>query len=240
MLDAAPTDGEFILGKECDMQLNAFRYVPILVLALAASLSFAQEVAPDALVKSVTFEVLAIIRQDKDIQAGNPAKIANLVETRILPLFDFDRMTQIAMARNWRLATPGQQKTLTAEFRILLVRTYSIALSSYRNQVIEFRPSRLAPGDTEVTVKSVIKQPGTAPLSMDYDLEKTGAAWKVFDVKIEGMSLITTYRETFANKVRESGVDGLIKLLSDKNREADARVRAGQVGDFPPAVLYLG
>ena len=219
------------------MNMHALKYAPILMLALAAPLALADEVAPDALVKAVTVEVLALIRQDKDIQAGNPTKIADLVETRILPLFDFDRMTQIAMARNWRLATPEQQKLLTAEFKSLLVRTYSIALSSYRNQVIEFRPSRLAPGDTEVTVKSVIKQPGTAPLSMDYDLEKTSATWKVFDVKIEGMSLVTTYRETFANKVRESGVEGLIQSLSEKNRVGDARGR--WTGDFYP-VMYLG
>ncbi len=216
------------------MNTNALKYAPLLMLALAAPPALAQDVAPDALVKAVTFEVLALIRQDKDIQAGNPAKIAHLVETRILPLFDFDRMTQIAMARNWRLATLEQQKTLTEEFKTLLVRTYSVALSSYRNQVIEFRPSRLAPDDTEVTVKSVIKQPGTAPLSMDYDLEKTGAAWKVFDVKIEGMSLITTYRETFANKVRESGVEGLIQLLSAKNRVGDTGAR--WMGDFDPVM----
>jgi phospholipid transport system substrate-binding protein len=220
------------------MNTSAFRYAPILMLGLAAPMALAQEVAPDALVKAVTFEVLAVIRQDKDIQAGNPAKIADLVETRILPLFDFDRMTQIAMARNWRLATPEQQKALTAEFKTLLVRTYSAALSSYRNQVIEFRPSRMAPGDTEVTVKSLIKQSGTAPFSMDYDLEKTAAAWKVFDVKIEGISLITTYRETFASKVRESGIAGLIQLLSEKNRLGDARFRTRQTGDFPSPVLY--
>lgn len=220
------------------MNTNAFKYAPILMLALAIPPSFAQDVAPDALVKAITTEVLAAIRQDRGIQAGDPAKIADLVEIKILPLFDFDRMTQIAMARNWRLATPAQQKVLTEEFKTLLVRTYSTALSSYRNQEIEFRPSRMAPGDTEVTVKSVIKQPGTAPLSMDYDMEKTAASWKVFDVKIEGVSLITTYRETFASKVRESGVAGLIQLLSEKNRLGDARFRTRQTGDFYLPVLH--
>lgn len=222
------------------MNTNAMMYAPILMLALAAPPAFAQDVAPDALVRAVTFDVLAVIRQDKDIRAGNPAKIADLVETRILPLFDFDRMTQIAVARNWRLATPEQQKTLTAEFRTLLVRTYSTALSSYRDQVVEFRPLRAAPADTEVTVKSVIRQAGTAPLGMDYDMEKTAAGWKVFDVKIEGVSLITTYRETFAAKVRESGLEGLIQLLSEKNRRGDARFRTGETGDFYLPALNPG
>lgn len=191
----------------------------VLISALAAPFALAQELAPDVLLKTVTTEVLAIVRQDKAIQAGNAARVADLVESRILPHFEFSRMTQIAMARNWRVATPEQQKVLTAEFRTLLVRTYSTALSSYRDQTIEFKPLRAASGDTEVTVRSVIRQPGTAPLTLDYDMEKAGGAWKVYDIKIDGMSLVTTYRETFAGKVREGGVDGLIKSLSDKNRQ---------------------
>ena len=200
----------------------------VLISALAAPLPLAQDVAPDVLLKAVTLEVIAIIKQDKDIQiqAGNPAKVADLVETRILPLFDFTRITQIAVARNWRLATPEQQKALTTEFKTLLVRTYSTALSSYRDQAIEFKRLRAASGDTEVTVKSVIRQPGTVPLTMDYDMEKTTAGWKVYDVKIEGVSLITTYRETFAGIVRGGGVEGLIKSLSEKNRQGDDRFRS--------------
>jgi phospholipid transport system substrate-binding protein len=201
------------------MQKIVFKSALVLISALASPFSLSQDVAPDVLLKAVTLEVIAIVRQDKDIQAGSPAKVADLVETRILPLFDFTRMTQIAVARNWRLATPEQQKALTLEFKTLLVRTYSTALSSYRGQVIEFKPLRAASGGTEVTVKSVMKQPGAEPLTMDYDMEKTGAGWKVYDIKIDGASLITTYRETFAGKVREGGVDGLIKSLSDKNRQ---------------------
>jgi phospholipid transport system substrate-binding protein len=209
--------------------------MPALVLigALASPFALAQEVAPDILLNTVTVEVIAIIKQDKDIQGGNPRKVAELVETRILPLFDFTRMTQSAVARNWRVATPEQQKVLTAEFKTLLVRTYSIALSSYRDQIIEFKRLRSAPGETEVTVKSVIKQAGSAPLTMDYDMEKLAAGWKVYDIKIDGVSLITTYRETFAGKVRESGVDGLIKSLSDKNRQSDARVGLPQFQTLP-------
>ena len=161
----------------------------VLISALAAPLSPAQDVAPDVMLKAVTSEVIAIIRQDKDIQAGDPAKVADLVETRILPLFDFTRMTQIAVARNWRLATPEQQKALTLEFKALLVRTYSTALSSYRDQVIEYKPLRLTPDATEVTVRSDVRQSGKERITIDYEMEKTSAGWKVYDVKIAGVSL---------------------------------------------------
>jgi phospholipid transport system substrate-binding protein len=212
-----------------------FNFALLLLSALSAPFSLAEDVAPDALLKTVTVEVIAIIRQDKDIQAGNPVKVAEVVETRILPLFDFTRMTQLAVARNWRTATPEQQKALTKEFRTLLVRTYSTALSSYRDQVIEFKPLRAASGATEVTVRSVMKQPGMEPLAMDYDMEKLTADWKVYDIKIDGISLITTYRETFAGKVRDGGVEGLIKSLTDKNRLGDVRFRSHQTEDaaFP-------
>ncbi|MDO8596067.1 MAG: ABC transporter substrate-binding protein [Sulfuricaulis sp.] len=214
------------------MQKIMFKSALVLISALAAPFSFAQDVAPDVLLKAVTLEVIAIIRQDQDIQAGNPAKVADLVETRILPLFDFTRMTQTAMARNWRLATPAQQMALTTEFKTLLVRTYSTALSSYRGQVIEFKRLRTVSGDTEVTVNSVMKQPGAEPLTMDYDMEKTAAGWKVYDIKFDGVSLITTYRETFAAQVRAGGVDGLIKSLSDKNRQGNGGFRSHQTENF--------
>jgi len=202
------------------MQKIALGSTLALISALAAPLSPAQDVAPDVMLKAVTSEVIAIIRQDKDIQAGDPAKVADLVETRILPLFDFTRMTQIAVARNWRLATPEQQQALTLEFKTLLVRTYSTALSSYRDQVIEYKPLRLTPDATEVTVRSDVRQAGGERMTIDYYMEKTPAGWKVYDVKIVGVSLVTTYRDTFAGKVRDSGIEGLIKSLSDKNRQS--------------------
>ena len=191
-----------------------------LLLVAFSSLALAQEVAPDVLVKSITTEVIGIIKQDKDIQAGNPKKIADVVEKRILPHFSFARMTQIAVAVNWRRATPEQQKALTEEFKTLLVRTYSNALSLYRDQVIDFKPLHMKPGDTEVTIKSDIKQKGAQPVTLDYDMEKTPSGWKVFDVKVSGVSLITNYREDFSAQVRESGIDGLIKVLVSKNRGA--------------------
>ena len=218
--------------KGNNVQTIMFRFALALISMLAAPLTLAQDAAPDVLLKAVTLEAIALIRQDPDFQAGNPAKVADLVETRILPLFDFTRMTQTAMARNWRLATPEQQKALTTEFKTLLVRTYSTALSSYRGQVIEFKRLRAASGDTEVTVNSVMRQPGAEPLTMDYDMERTAAGWKVYDIKIDGVSLITTYRETFAGKVRQGGVDGLIKSLSDKNRQGDARFPSHQTENF--------
>jgi phospholipid transport system substrate-binding protein len=188
--------------------------------------ALAPEPAPDVLVKTVTSEVIAIIRQDKDFQAGNPAKVADLVETRILPHFDFARMTQIAVARNWRLATPEQQQALITEFKTLLVRTYSTALSGYRDQAIEYKPLRAAPDATEVTVRSDVQQSGRERMTIDYDMEKTPAGWKVYDIKIAGVSMVTTYRDTFAGRVRDGGIEGLIKSLSDKNRQGDARFRS--------------
>ena len=195
--------------------------------ALVALLSiwpaFAQEVAPDALIKRVTADVLAAVRNDKDIRAGNAAKIDSLVEAKILPHFDFPRATRIAMGINWRRATPEQQLRLVREFRTLLVRTYSGALASYRDQTIEFVPLRARPEDTEVTVRSRVRQPGTEPIVIAYDMEKSGAEWKVFDIRVAGVSLVATYRTSFAEEVRRHGIDGLIALLSRKNGETSGR-----------------
>ncbi len=193
-----------------------------LVLALAAPASPAEELAPDALVKTLSMDVLAAMRQDKSIQAGNPKKIAALVETKILPHFDFAHTTRIAMGANWRRASPEQREQLVREFRTLLVRTYSSALVNYRDQVIEFKPLRAQPGDTQVTVRSEVRQPGAQAVSIDYEMEKTSSGWKVYDVKISGASLAATYRDTFAEEVRNHGIDGLIDLLSGKNRQNDA------------------
>jgi phospholipid transport system substrate-binding protein len=175
------------------------------------------------LVKGITTEVVAIIKADKDIQAGDTRKIVALVETKILPHFNFTRMTQSAVGAAWRRATPDQQKQLTQEFRTLLVRTYSNALALYREQVIDFKPLRARAEDTEVTVRSEIKQRGAQALTLDYDMEKTPAGWKVFDVKVGGVSLIAAYQGDFANQVRDAGIDGLLKVLANKNRQPDSR-----------------
>ncbi len=197
--------------------------------ALLIPLAHAQQpVAPDVLVKSITEEVVTILKKDEDIQAGDSKKAAALIETKIVPHFNFIRMTRIAMARNWRLASPEQQKELADEFKTLLVRTYSTALANYRDQQIDYKPLRSKPEDTEVTVRSDVKQSGSSqPVSIDYEMEKTPNGWKVYDVKVGGVSLVTTYRDTFASEVRERGVDGLIKSLSTKNRQPD-RSKAGK------------
>jgi phospholipid transport system substrate-binding protein len=205
------------------MQELAEKYVLLLALALAAPASLAQGVAPDALLRAVTVEVIDKIKQDQALQAVDPAKVAALVETRVLPLFDFVHMTRLAMARNWRLATPEQQTMLTQEFKTLLVRTYSTALAQYRGEVIDVKQLRAAPLGTEVTVRSEVKQAGKEPMTLDYHMEKTPAGWKIYDVKVAGVRLVTTYREVFAEKIRDGGVDGLIKSLADGNRGGGSR-----------------
>ena len=179
----------------------------------------AQASAPDELVKSVTSEVIEIIKNDKDIQAGDPRKAAALVQEKVLPHFNFTRMTALAMGPNWRKATPEQRAALVDQFRTLLVRTYSTALTSYRNQVIDYKPLRMQPGDTEVTVRSLVRQPGAQAVNIDYSMEKKDGDWKVYDMSVGGVSLVTTYRDTFNTEVRNAGIDGLIKTLSDKNRQ---------------------
>ena len=207
------------------MHKTKMKSVLLLALALAAPIAPAQEVEPNVLLQSVTLEVIAAMKYERDHHGGNANQIAALVETKIMPLVDFSRMTQIAVARNWRVATPEQQTALTAAFKTLLVRTYSKVLSSYRDQVIEFRGVRRAPGDTEVTVKSVVKQSGTEPIPMDYDMEKTPAGWKIYDIKVAGVSLVTTYRDSFSQRIRDDGVDGLIHALEEKNRQGDGRAQ---------------
>jgi len=205
--------------------MNLFRFLAV---ALFIPVAQAQELAPDVLVKTITEEVSAILKQDKDIQAGDTKKVANLIETKVVPHFNFMRMTRIAMARNWRSASPEQQKELASEFKTLLVRTYSTAISNYRDQKIDYKPLRAKPEDTEVTVKSEVKQSGsTQPVSIDYEMEKTPNGWKVYDVKVGGVSLVTTYRDTFASEVKDNGVDGLIKSLAAKNRQGE-RAKSGK------------
>lgn len=197
--------------------------LPIFAAVLIAGFAQAQDVAPDALVRTITQDVLTVLKQDKDIQAGDPKKVAALIDTKVLPHFNFTRMTRLTMGRNWRTASPEQQKALTSEFRTLLVRTYSTALSSYRDQQVDFKPLRAKPEETEVTVRTEVKPSGSSqPVSIDYEMEKTPEGWKVYDVKVGGVSLVTTYRETFASEVKERGVDGLIKSLAAKNHQGDS------------------
>lgn len=186
----------------------------------------AQETAPDALVKNVTTEVLEIIRTDKDIKAGNTQRVIDLVEKKVLPHFNFTRMTALAVGKDWRQASPAQQKILTDEFRDLLVRTYSNALTAYKNETVEYRPFKMQTGETDVTVRTQIHQPGARqPIALDYSLEKNGNSWKVYDVVVAGVSLVTNYRSSFATEIRNGGIDGLIKTLKAKNSSLEASTR---------------
>jgi len=201
----------------------------ILVLAmvtigcLAAAPARAQDMpAPDVLAKSVTDEVIAIMRADKDIQSGHLKKVVDLVDKKVLPHFDFTRMTQLAVGRHWQQATPEQQKQLVGEFRTLLVQTYAATFAAYRDQRIEYRPLRTEPADTDVVVKSLIHQSGGKPVAVDYKMRKTDTGWKVYDVVVGDLSLVQSYRGTFSTEVQKGGVEGLVKALTDKNRQLTA------------------
>jgi phospholipid transport system substrate-binding protein len=187
------------------------------VLALAG-LARAQDDAPDQLVKTVTLEVIDLIAKDREIKSGNRAKLIQVIDAKVLPHFNFSSMTALAMGQSWNKATPEQKKRLTEEFRTLLVRTYASALAAYSEQKFDFRPLRAKPTDTDVTVQVRVMQPGAQPVPIDYSMEKTAAGWKVYDVMVGGVSLVANYRTEFSNVVRESGIDGLIKNLTTKNR----------------------
>ena len=189
---------------------------------LAAAPAFAQE-APDALVKRVSQEVLQIIRDDPKVQAGDQARIREVIESKLIGHFDFLRMTALAMGRNWAKATPDQQKRLADEFRSLLVRTYSGALTQYRNQTIEFKPQRADAAATEVTVRTEVVRPGQTPVQIDYGMTKGADGWKAYDVIVGGVSLVTNYRDEFNEQIKSGGIDGLVKTLSDRNRGVAAK-----------------
>jgi phospholipid transport system substrate-binding protein len=182
----------------------------------------AQE-APDALVKRISQEVLDAAKSDKDIQGGNQKKVLELVEAKILPHVDFQRMTALAAGRFWREATPEQQKQLTTEFRSLLIYTYSGAISQVRDQKLEFKPLRADASDTEVEVRSQVVQPrGGDPIQLNYRLEKSPSGWKIYDVNVLGAWLVETYKGNFASEISKGGIDGLIKTLSDRNKRLAA------------------
>ena len=182
---------------------------------------FAQE-APDAMVQRVTEEVLEIIRKDKDIQNGDTHKVIELVDKKVLPNFNFTHMTALALGKEWRKASPQQQQQLTAEFKTLLVRTYSNALTSYKNQKVVYKPIKMAPTDTDVLVRTEVHQPGNKPVQLDYSLEKLDSNWKVYDVVVAGISLGTNYRDQFGQEVRNGGIDGLIASIAAKNKSLEA------------------
>ena len=179
--------------------------------------------SPDELVKRTAEDVLATVKSDADIQAGDQGKIFALAEEKIVPNFNFDKVSRMVLGKNWTKATPEQKTAFQAEFRSLLIRTYATALSKYRNQVIEYKPFRKASESNVASVKTLIVQPGGQPIAVDYTLEKQADAWKVYDIVIEGVSLVTNYRGQFAQEIRTNGLDSLIKKLADKNKAAEAK-----------------
>jgi phospholipid transport system substrate-binding protein len=188
--------------------------------AAAANLNAA---APDELIRSVSNDVLGQIKGDKAIQAGDVGKIATLVDQKIMPYVDFQRMTASAVGRNWRSATPEQQAKIQAEFKTLLVRTYAGALSQVRNHSITVKPLRAAPTDTEVVIKSELKSGSQQPIALDYRLEKTAQGWRVYDMNVMGVWLIETYRADFGSVINAGGIDSLIAKLQERNKTNAAK-----------------
>ena len=202
---------------------------------VASAVARAQETPPpDVLVKNVTLEVVEILRKNRDIQTDRTKMVA-LVDEKIVPHFNFQSMTASAVGANWSKASPDQKTKLTEEFRTLMVRTYASSIAAFRDQKFDFRPLRSKPTDTDVTVNVRVVQAGAEPVKIDYDMEKTPRGWKVWDVRVADISLTANYRTEFANIVRDSGVDGLIKALHAKNAGNDKPVAAAPAAAAPTA-----
>lgn len=197
--------------------MNTKRIWIALVMLLVSPLLLAAEGDPDELIKKTANEVLTIIKQDKEIQAGSHKKIKEVIEVKVLPHFDFTRMTRLAVGRFWNQATPSQQQSLVSEFKTLLVRTYSTSLITYRDQRIDYKPLKLMPADTDVVVKTLIIQPGGQSIPLDYSMIKTPTGWKAYDISVDGVSLVVNYRSSFAQEIQQGGMDQLIKTLQAKN-----------------------
>jgi phospholipid transport system substrate-binding protein len=196
--------------------------------------SFAVE-GPDELVKRTAEDVLATVKSDKDIQAGDQEKIFALAEEKIVPNFNFDKVSRMVLGKNWTKATPEQKTAFQNEFRTLLIRTYATALSKYKNQTIEYKPFRMVNESNTASVKTQIVQPGGQPIAVDYSLEKQGEVWKVYDIVIEGVSLVTNYRGQFAQEIRQNGLDSLIKKLADKNKAAQLKAEQAKAAQSKTA-----
>ena len=203
------------------------RFLGITVLLLSNLLVFpawSMDLAPDRLVDKTVKEVIEIIQKDEALKNGDRDKMHDLIETKILPHFNFSRMTQLAMGQHWSKAAPGQQNKLVNEFRTLLVRTYSNALTSYNKETINVNPIKQLGDQVETTVRTVVIQGnGKEPVPIDYSMEKKPDGWKVYDVTVAGVSLVTNYRGTFNSQVRKGGVEGLLKALTDKNKSLEGK-----------------
>lgn len=184
------------------------------------------EIEPDDLARNTTNEVIRIVSADKDLKKGNSKKVYDLVQAKILPNFDFVQMTKLAVATSWNQATSTQQAALVDQFQALLVRTYAASISSVADYKIDYKPLRLKPGETDVTVSSEVSKPGAPPIPIDYRMEKQGNAWKVYDVLVDNVSLVTVYRRSFASEVKRGGIDGLIQTLAKRNQKNQAEAKS--------------
>lgn len=204
--------------------MNIFKYLSAILftsLSLLSAGAGAQE-SPDVLIRRVSEEILELAKTDKQIQAGNQQRIMEVVQGKILPHVDFQRMTASAAGRYWREANAEQQAALTSEFKMLLIYTYSGAVAQIRNQKLEFKPMRSAPDDTDVEVRSIVIQQRGEPISLNYRLEKTPTGWKIYDVNILGAWLVETYKGSFSAEIQKGGIDGLIKTLAERNKRLAA------------------
>lgn len=202
-------------------RVTAVSTVAVAAMALPALVQ-AQASTPDGLIRQISTEVIDTVKSDKAIQAGDVGKIITLVDTKVMPNVNFQRMTASAVGRNWRTATPEQQKQLQDEFKTLLVRTYAGALTQVKDQTINLKPLRAGADDTEVVVRTEVKGKGE-PIQLDYRLEKSATGWKIYDVNVLGVWLVEQYKNSFAQEINASGVDGLIAKLAEKNKAAAKR-----------------
>jgi phospholipid transport system substrate-binding protein len=191
-----------------------------LCLLLAGSLAWAQDLTPDQLVRKVTDEVLAAIKSDQQLAAGDKQRALKLAEEKVLPHIDFEEATRLAVGRAWSQASAGQKKTLVEEFRRMLVRTYTNAIEAYQGQTLKVLPARGRPADDYATVRTQFIRSGRQPLAIEFDARKTDKGWKIYDIAVEGVSLVITYRSEFDAVVKQAGIDGLIRRLRDKNVSA--------------------
>jgi phospholipid transport system substrate-binding protein len=193
----------------------------LLMLTLLMSMSIFAAEAPDLFVRKIADEVFEILKTDKDLKAGNKEKAYKITEEKILPYFDFDRISKLVLGKAWPAATKDEQEAFKKEFKTMLVKTYGSALLKFKDQTLNYKPTRFQPSDEEVLVKTEILKSGAPPLPIDYMLEKDGDSWKVFDIIIEGVSLVTNFRGQFGNEIKQNGIASLISKLAEKNADSD-------------------
>jgi phospholipid transport system substrate-binding protein len=199
---------------------HILRFIALSLFPLSLFLALpvhAQDQGPEELVKKITQDVLTAIKSDKQLAAGDRQKMLKLAEDKVLPHIDFGEAARLALGRSWARATPEQRKQVVAEFRAMLVRTYASAIDAYRGQTLHVLPVRMKPADTDVTVRNRYVRPGATSVMIEYQMRKTSQGWKIYDIVVEGVSLVITYRSEFDAVVKQDGIDGLIKRLAEKN-----------------------